>query len=475
MKQTISWFLAFMLIFSSACLIRDPQSMGEWKNPYVDVTQDMWSYQYITELHKAGIFPKTDSDKLGVQEEETRGNLAVYLYNMNDRLFGDKEKERKKERKKSKTELPQVAFTDVSEDSPYYEAVEWVVQNGVMGGESETTFRPDGLITRQQICTIVVRFAALEDIPFIKVSEDAQMEDSLEIADYARSSVTACQMAGVASGYDNGYFLPENTVSRETCATFLYRVMTKANMEVPEGSELVDLTPGAYDAVYANYKEKEFVALVPQAETAGPASFFDQAVFIGDSISMTLEMYANSSKALGQAKFLCAGSMSPSNMLTGQILPEYPKGSGQKPAIEDSVAATGAKVVYIMLGMDNIAFGIERATSDYLTVINNILAKNPDVQIIIQSVTPMADQSTSYSEKLNNDKINEFNETMRGHCQENEWYYLNVAEAFRDAEGFLKKEYCSDYSTMGMHFTFNGAKVWVDYLLSHIPEDLLEG
>ena len=137
------------------------------------------------------------------------------------------------------------------------------------------------------------------------------------------------------------------------------------------------------------------------------------------------------------------------------------------------MAATGAKVVYIMLGMDNIAYGIERATNDYLTIINNIVSKNPDVQIVIQSVTPMTETSTSTSEKLNNDQINAFNAKMQEYCQENRWYYLNVAEVFKDENGYLKLEYCSDRNSMGMHFTYDGAKVWVNYLKTHIPEDLL--
>ena len=202
-------------------------------------------------------------------------------------------------------------------------------------------------------------------------------------------------------------------------------------------------------------------------------SFFDKAVFIGDSISVTLEYYCNASGALGKAQFLCAGSMSPTNMLTGKILPEYPKGSGNKPPIEDSVAACGAEVVYVMLGMDNIGYGIERATGDYLRVLSNIAEKNPDVQIIVQSVTPMTENSKSYTDKLNNDTINAFNQRMLDICQENKWYFVNVAERFKDANGFLMEDYCSDKTTMGMHFTYDGAKVWVDYLLNHIPEDLL--
>ena len=334
------------------------------------------------------------------------------------------------------------------------------------------TFAPEHSLTREQVCTVVARFAALEEISLLQVVEPDQFKDSLYIDEYARSGVTACQMAGIVKGYDNGFFQPDNTLTREECAAVVYRVMTAADMEIPEGSAVVDLTEGAYDSLYDNYQDITFTALVPETEE-GPVTFFDQAVFIGDSISMTLEAYCGASGALGGAKFLCAGSMSPTNMLTGKILPEYPKGSGQKPAIGDSVAATGAKVVYVMLGMDNIAYGVERATKDYLTILNQIIEKNPGVQIVVQSVTPMADSSTSYSEKLNNEQINAFNETMKAYCQDNRWYYVNVAEAFKDEKGFLKKEYCSDYGSMGMHFTYEGAKIWVQYLKTHIPQDLL--
>lgn len=463
MKQAISWFLVFMILFSAGSLLCDPKgSSKDWENPYIDVTQDLWSYQYITELNKAGVIPS--SEKFQREQEETRGDLVLYLYNMDTGVFEDREKQEPVEQAPN--------FSDVDKDSPYYEAVCWAYENGLVGGTTDTTFSPDSPVTRQQVCTILARFAQLEKISLIQVVEPDQFKDSLYIQNYARSGVTACQMAGIVKGYENGFFYPENTMTREECAAVVYRVMVASEMQIPEGASLVDLTPGAYDSLYDNYQDITFTALVPESEE-GPVSFFDQAVFIGDSISMTLEAYCNASGALGGAQFLCAGSMSPTNMLSGKILPEYPKGSGQKPAIEESVAATGAKVVYVMLGMDNIAYGIEKATGDYLTILNNIQTANPGVQIVVQSVTPMSDASTSYSEKLNNEQINAFNETMKEYCQTNRWYYVDVAEAFRDEEGFLKKEYCSDYSTMGMHFTYDGAKVWVQYLKTHIPQDLL--
>ena len=51
MKQAISWFLVFMIVFSCASLLRGlgPAKEEPWENPYVDVTQDLWSYHYGTE------------------------------------------------------------------------------------------------------------------------------------------------------------------------------------------------------------------------------------------------------------------------------------------------------------------------------------------------------------------------------------------------------------------------------------------
>ena len=59
-------------------------------------------------------------------------------------------------------------------------------------------------------------------------------------------------------------------------------------------------------------------------------------------------------------------------------------------------------------------------------------------------------------------------------AQEHEWYFVNVAEAVRDENGFLRPEFCSDPKAMGMHFTYDGTKAWVSYLKTHVPYELLE-
>lgn len=467
MKQTLSWFLVFMILFSSASLIRSAGGKEEaWENPYVDVTQDMWSHQYITELNKAGVLPA--AEKFLPTENIKRSDFVQYLYNMDNGVFKEVKKKRERE---NKTEEKPFPFTDVAKDAAYYDAVFWSYQNDLVGGTEETLFSPDDALSREQICAILARFASLEQLSLRRIIKPDQFMDSIYIQNYARTGVTVCQMSGVVKGYENNFFHPNNIVSREEAATMLYRLMIASQVENENGTEYIDLAAGAYDSLYESYTDIPFTALLPQTP-ADDLSFFDGAVFIGDSVSLTLESYCNSSAALGKAQFLCAGSMSASNMLSGIILPEYPKGSGQKPPIADSVGATGARVVYVMLGMDNIAFGLEKSTGDMVKVLSGIREQNPNVQIIVQSVTPMADSSTSYSNKLNNGTITAYNAKMQEICQENRWYYLNVAEVFKDANGFLKREYCSDYGKMGMHVNYEGAKVWVEYLKTHVPSIL---
>ena len=172
MKQTISWFLVFMIVFSCASLLRGlgPAKEEPWENPYVDVTQDLWSYQYITELNKAGVLPS--SEKFEGEQLETRSDLVLYLYNMDNGVFKDRQKQRKKDRKLREIQTP--GFTDIAADAAYYDAVCWAYTYELIGGTSETTFSPDDALTREQVCTVMARFAALEEITLLKVVEPDQ-------------------------------------------------------------------------------------------------------------------------------------------------------------------------------------------------------------------------------------------------------------------------------------------------------------
>ena len=93
-----------------------------------------------------------------------------------------------------------------------------------------------------------------------------------------------------------------------------------------------------------------------------PDGYFDDAVFIGDSITLKLYHYVKDMRnqgtpCLGGAKFLTAGSLGSGNALwpvsKESVHPSY---QGDKMRIEKAIELMGARKVYIMLGMNDVAY-----------------------------------------------------------------------------------------------------------------------
>ncbi len=200
-------------------------------------------------------------------------------------------------------------------------------------------------------------------------------------------------------------------------------------------------------------------------------SFFDDAVFIGDSISLKLDHYVKNRRQtekdyFGKARFLVAGSLGSGNALwkvsNESVHPSY---RGEKMLLEDAVKRMEAKKVYIMLGINDVAlYGLDGSVENMKTLIERILEKSPKAEIFVQSATPRIAASTK---KPNNRMIFDYDLKLYQMCVEQGWHFVDVAFVMRDANGCLYDDYCSDAPTMGMHFTDVACQVWIDYLKTH--------
>ena len=201
---------------------------------------------------------------------------------------------------------------------------------------------------------------------------------------------------------------------------------------------------------------REPVLAPPTAETVD-ASFFDDAVFVGDSVSLKLSYYADSSGRLGKAKFLVQGSYGAANAVSNKLPTSY---QGKKMDLESAVAATGAKKLFIMLGMNDIAiYGVSKTIDNWRTMLGRILEKSPDIKIYIQSMTPI--YTGGEVGGLNNKRADEFNQALQAFARENGYTYIDVASYMKDSTGGLAEKYCSDQY---VHIRTEGAKVWVSVL-----------
>ena len=133
-------------------------------------------------------------------------------------------------------------FADVTEDSFYYDAVLWAVENGITTGADETHFLPDAICQRASVVTFLWRAAGSPKPettvnPFVDVNE----------GEYYYDAVLWALEKGITTGVDATHFAPFGNCSRAQVVTFLWRangspVSSAANpfADVAEGQWYTD-------------------------------------------------------------------------------------------------------------------------------------------------------------------------------------------------------------------------------------------
>ena len=111
-------------------------------------------------------------------------------------------------------------FTDVAAGTWYYEAVQYVHQNGIMDGASSTAFSPDIPATRVAVVTALYR---MEGSPTGSIGHFTDVEAS------DANAVAWASANGIVSGYGDGKFGPDNPVTRQDMAAILYRYVKYKN------------------------------------------------------------------------------------------------------------------------------------------------------------------------------------------------------------------------------------------------------
>ena len=112
---------------------------------------------------------------------------------------------------------PSGGFQDVAPDAWYHEAVDFVLENGLMRGTSDSTFEPDGTTTRGMIVTILYRLegspAVTGENPFTDVAAGQWYSDAV---------IWAAENK-IVEGFEDGTFRPNEPITREQLAAILYR------------------------------------------------------------------------------------------------------------------------------------------------------------------------------------------------------------------------------------------------------------
>ncbi len=185
--------------------------------------------------------------------------------------------------------------------------------------------------------------------------------------------------------------------------------------------------------------------------------FFSQVMFVGDSITTGIDLY----DIVNGCSVVAFTGINTSTILSKEVIRNS---QGNKVTFLQAMSEYNPKHIFIMLGINGISFqSKENFISGYRQFVDAIKAQHPNSIIYLQSILPVTNKKQTKDPSFSNSKINSYNDGIAALALEKDVYYLNVAEAFKDANGNLPANASSD----GVHFGPAHYRLWIEYLKRH--------
>lgn len=183
---------------------------------FSDVKESDWFYKGVSYVVENGMMNGVGNDQFAPNAPLTREMLAVVLYNM--------------EKQPESTGVN--PFADVKADMWYTDAIVWANANGIVAGYDDSTFGLGDSITREQLATILYRYAQLKGYDVTEKADLTGYTDSTAISGYAVEAMQWANANGIVNGMTETTLAPQDTATRAQVATMLMNfcenVATKA-------------------------------------------------------------------------------------------------------------------------------------------------------------------------------------------------------------------------------------------------------
>ncbi len=192
-----------------------------------DVNADAWFFPYVTYTLNKGIMTGKGNNLFAPSETLVRAQFAVVLW----RISGSPEA------------AWQGTYPDVPEGQFYTSAVEWASGEdvGVIGGYDEGNFGPNDNITREQMATMLYRYAKYKNLDITHTDDLETFPDAGSVTEFASEAMQWAVGSGIIKG-DKGNLNPQGNTNRAECATMLQRF---CETFMPGELQNIDLSAGS--------------------------------------------------------------------------------------------------------------------------------------------------------------------------------------------------------------------------------------
>lgn len=251
---------------------------------------------------------------------------------------------------------------------------------------------------------------------------------------YSYTALLACSMIVAAFVQVTGFARAE-TNKNNICQEPMMKSAVNANW-VPGADN--EMSRGAEPAVF-------------QADT----SYFDDALFIGDSRTVGLSEYGD----LGNAEVVADSGMNVHEIFDKRFVTR----SGEKKSLEEILSEGQFGKIYLMLGINELGYDFDYTVAKYGKLVEKLRETQPDALIFLQANLHVTAGKSAASDIYNNENIDRFNQAVRQLADNRKLFYLDVNELFDDEEGNLSEDYTADNAhVLGKYYAD-----WVEWILAH--------
>ena len=182
--------------------------------PFSDVKSWEWYYRDVKRAFETKLMNGTSKTEFDPNGSLTRGMCATIIY-----------------RAANEPDVKAAStFEDVAADAYYAKAVAWAQDEEIVKGRTDTSFDPNGKITRADFSTMLYRYSDAEDLA-LPESREGDPADVSSIPEYAAEAVGTMYRAEVVNGRENGEFDPGARITRAEASAMLTRFLDAATVE----------------------------------------------------------------------------------------------------------------------------------------------------------------------------------------------------------------------------------------------------
>lgn len=191
---------------SQYAIVIDDHSHATIDLSFSDVSDSDWFYDPVVWIYNEGLMTGTSATTFEPNTSTTRAMIVAILARLENVTSADS-----------------AGFTDVADGDWYATAVNWAASEGIVGGFGDGTFQPNAPITREQMASILYRYAEYKGFDVSARTDLSHYSDQPSV--WAEDVLSWAVAEGLLAGVTDDQLQPQGDATRAQVAAILERFL----------------------------------------------------------------------------------------------------------------------------------------------------------------------------------------------------------------------------------------------------------